>query len=63
MIDDLLSADLQLSGDHWQDDLRGLAHGVRRSALAHPEVNRCPAQNWVKSDMRGFRHAERGTIY
>lgn len=39
VVDDLYGdPDVHLSGTHWQDYLQRLAHGVRRIALAHPQV-------------------------
>ncbi len=35
---DELASDSRLSDCHWQEYLQRLAHGVRRAALAHPQV-------------------------
>ena len=50
-------------GDDWRDYLRRLAHGVRRRALAHPEVfpliaTRPPAAPWVRPPLRSLRWVE-----
>lgn len=47
----------------WQDYLQRLAHGVRRIALAHPEVfplvaTRPPAAPWVRPPLRSLRVIE-----
>ncbi len=47
----------------WQDFLQRLAHGVRRIALAHPEVfplvaTRPPAAPWVRPPLRSLRWVE-----
>ncbi|SHH34917.1 TetR/AcrR family transcriptional regulator [Geodermatophilus nigrescens] len=47
----------------WQDYLQRLAHGVRRIALAHPEVfplvaTRPPAAPWVRPPLRSLRWVE-----
>ena len=47
----------------WQDYLQRLAHGVRRIALAHPEVfplvaSRPPAAPWVRPPLRSLRWVE-----
>ena len=47
----------------WQDYLQRLAHGVRRIALAHPEVfplvaTRPPAAPWVRPPLRSLRWLE-----
>ncbi|MGB7362178.1 MAG: TetR/AcrR family transcriptional regulator [Rhodococcus sp. (in: high G+C Gram-positive bacteria)] len=44
----------------WQDYLQRLAHGVRRLALAHPQVfpliaTRPPAAQWVRPPLRSVR--------
>ncbi|WP_347060532.1 TetR/AcrR family transcriptional regulator C-terminal domain-containing protein [Blastococcus sp. HT6-30] len=56
--------DVHLSAVHgWQDYLQRLAHGVRRIALAHPEVfplvaTRPPAAPWVRPPLRSLRWVE-----
>jgi len=50
-------------GRGWQDYLQRLAHGVRRIALAHPEVfplvaTRPPAAPWVRPPLRSLRWVE-----
>lgn len=47
----------------WRDYLRRLAHGVRRIALAHPQVfpliaTRPPAAPWVRPPLRSLRWME-----
>ncbi|MGY1687356.1 TetR/AcrR family transcriptional regulator C-terminal domain-containing protein [Geodermatophilus sp. SYSU D00867] len=47
----------------WQDFLQRLAHGVRRIALAHPEVfplvaTRPPEAPWVRPPLRSLRWVE-----
>src|SRR3954452_22551117 len=47
----------------WQDYLQRLAHGLRRIALAHPEVfplvaTRPPAGPWVRPPLRSLRWIE-----
>lgn len=47
----------------WQDYLQRLAHGVRRMALAHPQVfplvaTRPPAAPWVRPPLRSLRWME-----
>ncbi|WP_460869672.1 TetR/AcrR family transcriptional regulator [Rhodococcus aerolatus] len=55
---------VHMSGDvGWQDYLQRLAHGVRRIALAHPEVfpliaTRPPAAPWVRPPLRSLRWME-----
>lgn len=49
--------------DGWQDYLMRLAHGVRRIALAHPQVfplvaTRPPAAPWVRPPLRSLRWVE-----
>lgn len=49
--------------DGWQAYVQRLAHGVRRIALAHPEVfplicTRPPAAPWVKPPLRSLRWME-----
>lgn len=64
VIDDLYGdPDVHLSTDVWQDYLQRLAHGVRRIALAHPQVfplvaTRPPAAPWVRPPLRSLRWME-----
>ena len=64
VIDDLYGdPDVHLSADLWQDYLQRLAHGVRRIALAHPQVfplvaTRPPAAPWVRPPLRSLRWME-----
>jgi AcrR family transcriptional regulator len=65
VIDELYGdPDVHLSAAHgWQDYLQRLAHGVRRIALAHPEVfplvaTRPPAAPWVRPPLRSLRWVE-----
>ena len=64
VIDDLYGdPDVHLAADHWQDYLQRLAHGVRRIALAHPQVfplvaTRPPAAPWVRPPLRSLRWME-----
>lgn len=66
VIDELYSdPDVHLSTPprDWQDYLRRLAHGVRRIALAHPQVfplvaTRPPAAPWVRPPLRSLRWME-----
>ena len=49
--------------DGWESYLRHLAHGVRRVALAHPQVfplvaTRPPAAPWVRPPLRSLRWVE-----
>lgn len=62
VIDELYGdPDVHLAASHgWQDYLQRLAHGVRRIALAHPEVfplvaTRPPAAPWVRPPLRSLR--------
>ena len=52
--------DVHLGSVEWQDFLQRLAHGVRRIALAHPEVfplvaTRPPQAPWIKPPIRSLR--------
>ena len=52
--------DVHLSAPQWQEYLQRLAHGVRRIALAHPQVfplvaTRPPAAPWVRPPLRSLR--------
>src|SRR5215203_4397100 len=65
VIDELYGdPDVILAASHgWQDYLQRLAHGVRRIALAHPEVfpliaSRPPAAPWVRPPLRSLRLVE-----
>jgi AcrR family transcriptional regulator len=65
VIDELYGdPDVHLAASHgWQDYLQRLAHGVRRIALAHPEVfplvaSRPPAAPWVRPQLRSLRWVE-----
>lgn len=55
---------VHLSASHgWQDYLQRLGHGVRRIALAHPEVfplvaTRPPEAPWVRPPLRSLRWVE-----
>jgi AcrR family transcriptional regulator len=56
--------DVVLQATHgWQDYLQRLAHGVRRIALAHPEVfpliaTRPPSAPWIRPPLRSLRWLE-----
>jgi len=64
VIDDLYGdPDVHISAADWQDYLVRLAHGVRRIALAHPQVfplvaTRPPAAPWVRPPLRSLRWME-----
>jgi AcrR family transcriptional regulator len=65
VIDELYGdPDVHLAASHgWQDYLQRLAHGVRRIALAHPEVfplvaTRPPPAPWVRPPLRSLRWVE-----
>ncbi|MGY1814996.1 TetR/AcrR family transcriptional regulator [Blastococcus sp. SYSU D00820] len=65
VIDELYGdPDVHLEAAHgWQDYLQRLAHGVRRIALAHPEVfplvaTRPPAAPWIRPPLRSLRWVE-----
>ena len=64
VIDDLYGdPDVHMSTVDWQDYLQRLAHGVRRIALAHPQVfpliaTRPPAAPWVRPPLRSLRWME-----
>ena len=64
VIDDLYGdPEVHLAADEWQDYLQRLAHGVRRIALAHPQVfplvaTRPPAAPWVRPPLRSLRWME-----
>ncbi len=60
VIDDLhTDPDVQFTAPHWEDYLVRLAHGVRRIALAHPQVfpliaTRPPAAPWLRPPLRSL---------
>ena len=64
VIDDLYGdPEVHMNTDNWQDYLVRLAHGVRRIALAHPQVfpliaTRPPAAPWVRPPLRSLRWME-----
>ncbi len=64
VIDDLYGdPDVHMNTDDWQDYLVRLAHGVRRIALAHPQLfpliaTRPPAAPWVRPPLRSLRWME-----
>ncbi len=64
VIDDLYGdPDVYIKADDWQDYMVRLAHGVRRIALAHPQVfplvaTRPPAAPWVRPPLRSLRWME-----
>ena len=64
VIDELYGdPDVHMNTDNWQDYLVRLAHGVRRIALAHPQVfpliaTRPPAAPWVRPPLRSLRWME-----
>ena len=64
VIDDLYGdPEVHLAANQWQDYLQRLAHGVRRIALAHPQVfplvaTRPPAAPWVRPPLRSLRWME-----
>lgn len=64
VIDELYGdPDVHLSHPLWQEYLRRLGHGVRRVALAHPQVfpliaTRPPAAPWVRPPLRSLRWME-----
>lgn len=64
VIDELYGdPDVHLTATEWQPYLRRLAHGVRRIALAHPQVfpliaTRPPAAPWVRPPLRSLRWME-----
>jgi len=64
VIDDLYGdPEVHLTSDSWQNYLQRLAHGVRRIALAHPQVfplvaTRPPAAPWVRPPLRSLRWME-----
>lgn len=56
-------AHMSTPAQDWRDYLRQLAHGVRRIALAHPQVfplvaTRPPAAPWVRPPLRSLRWME-----
>jgi AcrR family transcriptional regulator len=64
VIDDLYGdPDVHLTADDWHEYLQRLAHGVRRIALAHPQLfpliaTRPPAAPWVRPPLRSLRWME-----
>ncbi len=64
VIDELYGdPDVYMSSPDWQEYLYRLAHGVRRIALAHPEVfplvaTRPPAAPWIRPPLRSLRWIE-----
>jgi len=64
VIDDLYGdPEVHLTADDWQEYLQRLAHGVRRIALAHPQLfpliaTRPPAAPWVRPPLRSLRWME-----
>ena len=65
VVDELYAdEDVHLEPRHgWQDYLQRLAHGVRRSALAHPALfplvaTRPPAAPWVRPPLRSLKWVE-----
>ncbi len=64
VIDDLYGdPDVHLKDSGWEEYLLKLAHGVRRIALAHPQVfpliaTRPPAAPWVRPPLRSLRWME-----
>ena len=64
VIDELYGdPDVHLESPDWQEYLQRLAHGVRRIALAHPQVfplvaTRPPAAPWVRPPLRSLRWME-----
>jgi len=64
VIDDLYGdPHVHMQTASWQDYLQRLAHGVRRIALAHPQVfpliaSRPPAAPWVRPPLRSLRWME-----
>lgn len=64
VIDELYGdPDVLLSSTDWVDYLRRLAHGIRRIALAHPQLfpliaTRPPAAPWVRPPLRSLKWME-----
>ena len=64
VIDELYGdPDVLLSSADWADYLRRLGHGIRRIALAHPQLfpliaTRPPAAPWVRPPLRSLRWME-----
>ncbi len=64
VIDDLYGdPDVHMTSRDWQEYLQRLAHGVRRIALAHPQIfpliaTRPPAAPWVRPPLRSLRWME-----
>lgn len=64
VVDDLYGdPDVHLPAHDWQEYLQRLAHGVRRIALAHPQIfpliaTRPPGAPWVRPPLRSLRWME-----
>jgi AcrR family transcriptional regulator len=64
VIDELYGdPEVLLSSKNWPDYLQRLAHGIRRIALAHPQLfpliaTRPPAAPWVRPPLRSLRWME-----
>jgi AcrR family transcriptional regulator len=64
VIDDLYGdPNVQLTAHDWREYLQRLAHGVRRTAIAHPQLfpliaTRPPAAPWVRPPLRSLRWME-----
>ena len=64
VVDDLYNdPEVHLTSTEWPDYLQRLAHGVRRIALAHPQVfpliaTRPPAAPWIRPPLRSLRWME-----
>ena len=64
VIDELYGdPDVLMSSADWADYLRRLAHGIRRIALAHPQLfpliaTRPPAAPWVRPPLRSLKWME-----
>lgn len=64
VVDELYAdPEVHMHATEWQEYLYRLAHGVRRIALAHPEVfplvcTRPPAAPWVRPPLRSLRWME-----
>lgn len=64
VIDELYGdPDVLMSSPDWPDYLRRLAHGIRRLALAHPQVfplvaTRPPTAPWVRPPLRSLKWME-----
>lgn len=63
VVEDLAEPPNTVPAGHWPDYLRSLAHGVRRIALAHPQVfpllaTRTTIAPWVRPPIRSLRWTE-----